>query len=90
MATIQKKPCRGRCYWQIVESRRINGKPRPIVLMHLGTAEGLLRRLREEGGKPLKAKAVQFGAIAALWNLARELNIVSLIDEVVGKRAQGI
>jgi hypothetical protein len=56
MATLQKKTSRGHTYWQIVESRRVDGKPRPIVLMHLGTAQGLLRRLQEDGTKPVKAK----------------------------------
>lgn len=90
MATIQKKVSRGYTYWQIVESRRVNGKPRPVVLMHLGTAEGLLRRLHEGVGKPVKAKSVQFGAIAALWNLACELNLIDTIDQQVGKRHQGL
>jgi len=90
MATIQKKPCRGHTYWQIVESRRVNGKPRPIVLEHLGTAEGLLRRLREGNGKPVKARSVQFGAVAALWNIAQELDVVATIDRHVGKRQQGL
>jgi len=88
--TIQKKVSRGHTYWQIVESRRVNGKPRPIVLMHLGTAEGLLRRLQTGGAKPLKAKIFQFGALAALWNIAQELNIVRTIDRYVGKRDQGL
>ena len=88
MATIQKKVSRGHTYWQIVESRRVNGKPRPIVLMHLGTAEGLLRRLQTGGAKPLKAKIFQFGALAALWNIAQELDIVRTIDRYVGKRDQ--
>lgn len=90
MATIQKKVSRGHTYWQIVESRRVNGKPRPIVLMHLGTAEGLLRRLQTGGAKPLKAKIFQFGALAALWNIAQELDIVRTIDRYVGKRDQGL
>jgi len=90
MATIQKKISRGHSYWQIVESRRINGKPRPIVLMHLGTAEGLLRRLQQHSGKPVKAKVFQFGALAALWNIAEELNIIETIDQFVGKRDQGL
>jgi len=89
MATIQKKVSRGHTYWQIVESRRINGKPRPIVLMHLGTAEGLLKRL-QGGGKPLKTKIIQFGALAALWNIAQELDIVGTIDRHIGKRDQGL
>lgn len=90
MATIQKKRCRGRTYWQIVESRRVQGKPRPIVLLHLGTAEGLLRRLQEGAGKPVTAKVFAFGAIAALWNLAGKLDVVGTIDRHVGKRRQGL
>ena len=58
--------------------------------MHLGTAERLLRRIQEGAGKPLKAKSLQFGAIAALWNMAHELNVVSIIDQQVGKRDQGL
>jgi transposase len=90
MATIQKKVSRGHTYWQIVESRRINGKPRPVVLMHLGTAETLLRRLHEESAKPFKAKLFQFGALAALYNIAEELELVPTIDRYVPKREQGL
>lgn len=90
VATIQKKTCRGHTYWQIVESRRVNGKPRPVVLMHLGSAEALLRRLSQEPTKPLKAKVFQFGPLAALWNIAEELEVVSTIDHQVPKREQGL
>jgi len=90
MATLQKKLSRGHTYWQIVESRRINGKPRPVVLMHLGTAKGLLRRLQEGGKKPVKAHILHFGALAALWNMAEELDVIGTIDRWVGKRDQGL
>ena len=90
MATIQKKVSRGHTYWQIVESRRINGKPRPVVLMHLGTAEALLHRLQEEPTKPFKAKVFQFGALAALYNIAEELELIPTIDRHVPKRDQGL
>jgi transposase len=90
MATLQKKVSRGHTYWQIVESRRINGKPRPVVLMHLGTAAALLRRLHEEPTKPLKAKVFQFGALAALYNIAEELEVVPTIDRHLPKREQGL
>jgi hypothetical protein len=36
MASLVGKKVRGHTYWQIVESRRVHGKPRPIVLAHLG------------------------------------------------------
>ena len=45
MASIQSKMSRGNKYWYIVESRRVEGKPRPIVLAYLGKADGLLKRL---------------------------------------------
>ena len=58
--------------------------------MHLGTAESLLRRLREGPGKAIKAKVIKFGAIAALWNLAQELGVVEIIDKHIPKRNQGL
>jgi transposase len=90
MATLQKKVSRGHTYWQIVESRRVNGKPRPIVLLHLGSAENLLRRLQEEPGRPVKARVFQFGPLAALWRMAHELDLVEIIDRHVPKREQGL
>ena len=90
MASLQKKNSRGHIYWQIVESRRVNGKPRPIVLMHLGTAETLLRRLQQSPDKPIDAKVFEFGAVAALWDIAQRLEVVSIIDGVIAKRNQGL
>ena len=90
LATLQKKVSRGRTYWQIVESRRVNGKPRPIVLEHLGSAQKLLQRLRDSPTRPAKAKVIQFGALAALWQIAQELDVVGLIDAQVPKRDQGL
>jgi hypothetical protein len=42
IATIRKQSVGKYTYWQIVESKRVGGKPRPFVLMHLGAAEQLL------------------------------------------------
>ena len=37
-ATIRRVKVGKYTYWQIVESRRVNnGKPRPVMLKHLGT-----------------------------------------------------
>lgn len=88
MATIQPKKVHGHTYWQIVESRRINGKPRPVVLKHLGKAENLLRVL-EEAQAPMEADVKAFGGVAALWKAAEELGVAQIIDEVAPKRNQG-
>jgi len=42
---IYKYKLRKHHYWRLVESRRINGKPHAIPLLHLGSADALLDRL---------------------------------------------
>ncbi len=83
MATIQSKMSRGNKYWYIVESRRVNGKPRPIVLEYLGKAESLLRRLQQGIGERLKVKSHSHGAVAALLVVARNLDVVGVINRYV-------
>ena len=82
IATIQSKNVRGHKYWYIVESRRVNGKPRPIVLAYLGKANDLLRRLQglTEG---LRLKSYSHGAVAALLNVAHKLDVTSIINKYV-------
>lgn len=82
MATIQAKVSRGHKYWYIVESRRVNGKPRPIVLAYLGKAEDLLRRLQGLTGS-LRLKSYSHGAVAALLSVAQRLDIPAEINQHV-------
>jgi len=83
MATIQKRYSRGHTYWAIVESRRVNGKPRPIMLEYLGTAEALLQRLTE--GIHSKVRSYRHGDVALLLDLARQLRIVEAINHHVSE-----
>src|SRR5947207_13620423 len=89
VASLTAKVVHGHRYWQIITSQRIVGKPRQIVLAHLGTADTLLARLQQKPGEPLKARIQQFGFLAAAWGLAQKLQLVSLIDRHVPKRQQG-
>jgi len=87
MASIQPKTVKGRKYWQIVQSQRVNGKPRPIVLEHLGTADSLLKKLENVKNKSLTIKSYSHGLVSVLLNVAKELNVVELInDEVKSQR----
>lgn len=79
MASIQCRISRGKKYWSIVESRRVDGKPRTFILEYLGTAETLLKRLNNEEGFSLKSYS--HGDTAALLNIAKELNIVNIINK---------
>jgi len=84
MATLQKRKSRGHNYWSIVESRRVNGKPRPVILEYLGTAEQLLKRLTE--GIPKKVRSYSHGAIAVMLGIAGELQIVETINKHIKKK----
>ena len=79
MATIQKRKSRGKTYWSIVESRRVNGKPRPIILEYLGAADTLLKRLQE--GVPKKVQSYSHGAVAVMLDIAEEFKIVETINK---------
>jgi transposase len=63
-----------------VESRRVNGKPRPIILEYLGKAEDLLQRL-QAGKDTQKIKSYSHGAVGALLSVARDLDVVELINQ---------
>jgi transposase len=90
MPSIQNYSVRGKRYWRIVESYRDErGRPRMRVVRHLGTAQKLLERLSQAPGRPLYAEERDFGATAALWDMAQQLDIISLIDGHAPKRDQG-
>jgi transposase len=78
MASLQSVRVKGRTYWRIVESRRVNGKPRPVPVLYLGKADDLLARLRSPD--PLRIRSLSHGAVATLWALAGELAIQATID----------
>jgi transposase len=73
---------RGHKYWYIVESRRVNGKPRPLVLEYLGKPADLLKRLQgiRDG---VRVKSYSHGAVAALLDVALKLNVSDIINKYV-------
>ena len=80
MASLQVKMHQGRKYWCIVESKRINGKPRAFVVKYLGTADTLLARLTNGVGQQ-KIKSFSHGAVAALLTIAKKLDVVPIINK---------
>ena len=81
MATIQQKNVKGNKYWYIVESKRINGKPRPVVLAYLGKADDLLKRL--QGNLGFSLKSYSHGTVAALIDVAAKLDVVGILNKHV-------
>lgn len=78
MASLQAVRAHGRIYWRIVESRRVNGKPRPVPIEYLGKTSDILARL--QGTEALRVRSLSHGAVAALYSLGQELDIAGMID----------
>lgn len=87
MATLQQRKSHGQNYWYIVESRRVNGKPRPITLAYLGKAEDLLDRL--ENQKSFDIKSYSHGDTFSLCKVAEELNIIDIINKYIAPTKNG-
>src|SRR5207302_938482 len=58
-------------------------------LQYLGSANTLWQRLQQASAPPLRARVRHWGGVAALYDLAQQLQLIELIDEVVPKRKQG-
>jgi len=78
MASLQAIRVKGNTYYRLVACRRINGKPTPVVLSYLGKADEILKRL--EGADEARVRSWSHGAVAALFALARELQLAETID----------
>lgn len=85
MATIRKQKVGKYIYWQIVESKRVEGRPRPVVLMHLGSAGALLHKLKE-GPLKKKIRSASHGAVAALWNVSEEIGLLNIFNQNFSKK----
>jgi transposase len=84
MASLQHRFSGGHKYWYIVESRRVNGKPRPIPLLYLGKADDILKRFQEgKSGKKIKCKSFSHGAVTALLSVANDLGVIDIINKHV-------
>jgi len=93
MASIINKKVKGYRYYYYVESKRINGKPKPVNQKYLGTAEKVLEKVLS-AEKPLQERVLysdeaDFGAVALIYDIAKRLGITDIIDSILPKRKQG-
>lgn len=88
MATIIKKMKGGRPYFYLVESARVNGKPRIVRQVYLGKAEDLLARLDSET-EPREVVVREAGASVAAFVFSQRLGLGEIVDTVAPKRRQG-
>jgi transposase len=83
MSSLTKKLIKGRPYYYLRECRRVNGKPKIVWQEYIGTPQQLALRLTSP--KPQEIIVREFGASAASFDIAQQLEIVSFIDRHVPK-----
>jgi hypothetical protein len=68
MPSIISKRRGARTYYYLVESARVDGKPRIVSQQYLGSAEEVMAKLSGElAGAPVRSQHKEFGALAADW-----------------------
>ena len=87
MPSIVGKKRGNRTYYYLVESARVDGKPRIVDQQYLGSAEEVMARLTAApAGSPERTQHKKFGDLAAVWGILGRLGVVEAIDAVCGSR----
>ena len=87
MAHLHKKIKKGKAYYYIREMARVDGKPKVINQVYLGSVEKILSLAlaKERPAGVDRIQTQQFGSLWLAQQVEKELGIVSLIDQVVPK-----
>ncbi len=89
MASIVGKKRGNQTYYYLVESARVDGKPRIVDQQYLGTSQELLARLAgAKTGQPERVVHRGFGDLAAVWTMLGRLGVAEAID-LAREDAQG-
>src|SRR5215469_17151540 len=84
MPSLTKKIVRGRVYYYLRESQRVNGKPKIVSTIYLGSAESIRDRLLSP--QPAEVAVREFGGSVATLSMAQACDVVSTIDRHVPER----
>ena len=80
MPSLVAKKKGNKLYYYVVDSARVEGKPRIVHQAYLGTAEKLAEMVRDRTAPiPLAASMREFGLPAALWSAAQQTGVWDLL-----------
>src|SRR5258708_9836251 len=90
MASLIKQKKANTIYYYVVESARVDGKPRIVHQTYLGTAERVARLVQDASAPvPLSATTVEFGLPGALWLAAQQSGVLALLQSLWPKPRSG-
>jgi len=88
VASVYGKKVNGKTYYYLREMARVDGKPKMVSERYLGSAADIEAAIdgAQAGMVPARTRHLRFGDVAAVWSLLCDLDVVAVIDEVVGSR----
>ena len=92
MASLTAKIIKGHTYYYARECRRVDGKPKIVRTVYLGSLDRIMAAVQDaqQPPQPQSVDVAGFGDVAALYDLAQSIGLVDLIDRIVPKRRQGL
>ena len=88
MASIVGKRQGNQTYYYLVESARVDGKPRIVSQQYLGSSVEVMAKLAGSSeGEPVRTQHKSFGDVAAVWSVLERLDVAGVIDAVVPRRS---
>ena len=84
MPSLTKKMVRGKPYYYLRECQRVNGKPKVVSTLYLGSPESIRNRFLRP--QPAQVAFHEFGGSAAVFSIAQALEVIATIDRHVPKR----
>jgi transposase len=92
VSSIIKKRRGGSTYLYAATSARVEGRPRIVEQVYLGTEDEVIARLStasgQDSGLP-ETEHRRFGDVAAVWGMLARLDAIAVIDSVVGAPVSG-
>ncbi|MBI3412438.1 MAG: IS1634 family transposase [Acidobacteria bacterium] len=83
MASLIAKKKGNQLYYYVVESARVDGKPRIVHQTYLGSAEKVAALVKDRTAPlPLSASARDFGLPGALWLSAQQTGVWALLESL--------
>jgi transposase len=90
MASLVAKKKANTLYYYVVESARVDGKPRIVHQTYLGTAERVAALVKDRTAPlPLSATTIDYGLPGALWLAAQNSGVFALLESLWPKPRSG-
>jgi len=80
MPYLQKRTVKGNDYWSLVESKRINGKPTPVVIEYFGNIKSFAEKLMDSRNENKLLRSYAHGETHSLMKIAEMLGIEQILD----------